>query len=174
MSGKLIAVSSPGGAVVDAIAHPPSGRGVGFAELYGQAVERSTRTRAAPRHEKPTVVARRDRMAVTSLVTVSDLPFRAEPMDGMDGVRLSGELDIASYEVAEAALAPLFEAKGDVTIDVSELEFVDSSGLRLFIRLRQALGDRGELILRSPLPHVARVVEIAGLRELGVRLEQAE
>jgi anti-anti-sigma factor len=59
-------------------------------------------------------------------------------------------------------------------IDVSKLEFVDSSGLRLFIRLRQALGDRGELILRSPQPHVARVVEIAGLRELGVRLEHAE
>jgi anti-anti-sigma factor len=110
-------------------------------------------------------------MAVTSVFTVSDLPFRAEPIEGMDGARLCGELDVASYDVAEAALAPLFEARGDVTIDVSELEFVDSSGIRLFIKLRQALGDRGELILRSPMPHVARVIEIAGLQELGVRLE---
>jgi anti-sigma B factor antagonist len=89
----------------------------------------------------------------------------------MDGVRMSGELDVASYDAAEAVLAPLREAEGDVTIDVSELEFVDSSGIRLFIKLRQALGDRGELILRSPMPHVARVIEIAGLQELGVRLE---
>jgi anti-anti-sigma factor len=110
-------------------------------------------------------------LAVTSSVTVSDLAFRAEPLEGADGARLTGELDVASYDVAEAALAPLFEAPGDVTIDVSKLEFVDSSGIRLFIKLRQALGDRGELILRSPMPHVARVIEIAGLQELGVRLE---
>ena len=103
--------------------------------------------------------------------TVDDPLFRVELMDGVAGARLSGELDVASYEAAEEALAPLFEAAGDVTLDVSDLAFVDSSGIRLFIKLRQALGDRGRLVLRSPMPHVARVIDVAGLEKLDVRVE---
>jgi anti-sigma B factor antagonist len=102
---------------------------------------------------------------------VEDGSFRVEPMEGTDGARLHGELDVATYDEADAALTPLFGAPGNVVLDVSELGFVDSSGIRLFIRLRQSLGDRGELILRAPQPHVARVIEVAGLHQLGVRVE---
>jgi anti-sigma B factor antagonist len=93
-------------------------------------------------------------------------------LDGLLSARLIGELDLSSYDAATASLSPLFEAAGDVVLDMSELSFVDSSGIRLFIRLHQALHDRGGLILRSPTPHVARVLEIAGLPELGIRMEK--
>ena len=41
---------------------------------------------------------------------------------------LTGELDLGTYETAMAELAGLFEASGDVTLDLSNLTFVDSSG----------------------------------------------
>jgi anti-sigma B factor antagonist len=93
-------------------------------------------------------------------------------LDGLNGARLSGELDLSTYDATAAALSPLFEASGEVTLDLSELSFVDSSGIRLFILLHQALDDRGLLVLRSPSAHVARILEIAGLPELGVRMDR--
>ena len=97
--------------------------------------------------------------------------FRVELSEDGPGARLRGELDLAAYDVAAAALEPLFRPGGDVTLDLSELTFVDSSGIRLLIRLRQAIGDDGRLVLRSPQPHVARVLGVAGLEQLGVRIE---
>jgi len=94
-------------------------------------------------------------------------------LDGDRGARLSGELDLSSYEEAERILTPLFAAEDDVTLDVSRLTFMDSSGIRLIIQLRQALpGDR-RLILRSATPQVARVADIAGLADLGITIEAA-
>lgn len=98
--------------------------------------------------------------------------FRVEMLDGMRGARLSGELDLSTYEQATTRLAPLFGGSGDVTLDVSDLSFVDSSGIRVFIRLHQSTED-GVLVVRSPQPHVTRLLQIAGLADLGVRVEGA-
>jgi anti-sigma B factor antagonist len=100
----------------------------------------------------------------------AEAALHVEVEDGANRARLSGELDLSGYEAATATLAPLFDASGDVVLDVANLTFVDSSGIRLFIRLRDALGDRGRLILASPQPHVERVLKIAGLDKLGVEL----
>lgn len=98
---------------------------------------------------------------------------QVELFDGLDGATLRGELDLLAYEKVAEALGPLFEATGDVTLDVSGLSFVDSSGIRLFVRLQRALQGRGRLHLREPTPHVASVFEVAGLTELGIAVEGA-
>lgn len=97
--------------------------------------------------------------------------FQVE-LDGACRATLSGELDLSAYDDATRALAPLFGATDDVSLDVSGLSFVDSSGIRLLIQLHQGLNG-GRLILRSPPPHLARVLEIAGLPDLGVRMVDA-
>ena len=97
--------------------------------------------------------------------------FRIELRDGGRSARMTGELDLAAYDTAMASLAGLFEAPGDVVLDVSDLTFIDSSGIRLFILLHQSLGQQGGLVLQSPTPHVAGILQIAGLEGLGVRLE---
>lgn len=101
---------------------------------------------------------------------MADEGFRVDLLEQGRAARLIGELDLAAYDVATDALSHLFEAAHDVTLDVSRLSFVDSSGIRLFIRLHQSLTG-GRLVLRSPTPHVARVLEIAGLPDLGIRIE---
>jgi anti-sigma B factor antagonist len=103
---------------------------------------------------------------------VADDGFRIELLDGERSARITGELDLGTYDPAMAALAGLFEASGDVVLDLSNLTFIDSSGLRLFILLHQSLGQRGRLVLRGPTPHVAGILQIAGLEGLGVRLEE--
>ncbi len=97
--------------------------------------------------------------------------LRIRASKGSSAAALIGELDLSSYGRAAAELDHLFRATGDVRLDLSELTFVDSSGIRLFIRLHQALEGRGRLVLASPASSVARVMEIAGLGDLGIRLE---
>jgi anti-sigma B factor antagonist len=104
---------------------------------------------------------------------VDEKTMQVELLDGTGAV-LRGELDLLVYDQVSDELAPLFDAQGDVTLDVSELSFVDSSGIRLFVRLQRALGDRGRLHLKSPTPHVTSVFEIAGLLQLGIVVEPAD
>jgi anti-sigma B factor antagonist len=101
---------------------------------------------------------------------VTDGPFRAERTADRT-VRLVGELDLASFEIALAELEPLLAEGGDLELDLEDLTFLDSSGIRVFIKCRAELAGRGRLRLRGATPHVAKILEIAGLMDLGVRLE---
>jgi anti-sigma B factor antagonist len=94
-------------------------------------------------------------------------------LEGTSVARLSGELDLAAYPSASEELAPLFGSPGEVILDLADVAFLDSSGIRLLIRLQKSLVGDGRLVLRSPKPHVARVLEIAGLPDLGIRIEGA-
>ena len=49
-------------------------------------------------------------------------------------LRLSGELDLGSVPVLENRLASLRALKSPVRLDLSHLEFIDSTGLHLLVR----------------------------------------
>ena len=105
---------------------------------------------------------------------MNDETARVELNDGLREARLIGEFDLDVYEKVSAELAPLFETPGDVTLDLSEVAFLDSSAIRLFVRLQQSRDGDGHVVLRAPRPHVARVLSVAGVAELGIRVEDTE
>jgi anti-anti-sigma factor len=82
-------------------------------------------------------------------------------------VTLSGELDIATVpRVEEAIEATLTAELQTLTIDLSGLGFVDSSGLRLFIVLDQRAAEQGwELRLLRPGAQVLSVFQVSGVEE---------
>ncbi len=81
------------------------------------------------------------------------------------GFRLVGELDISSARDLSDALTPLPQA-GDLTLDLSELEFIDSSGLHAIVLYAGSLnGAGGKLILANPTVMTERVFDIARLAE---------
>jgi len=84
-------------------------------------------------------------------------------------VKMIGELDLAAFDEAMAALQPVLAEDGDLEFDLSELSFLDSSGIRVLIKSRAALDGRGSIVLRDANPHVAKILEIAGLADLGIR-----
>ena len=105
---------------------------------------------------------------------MNDEAARVELNDELREARLIGEFDLDVYEKVSAELAPLFETPGDVTLDLSEVAFLDSSAIRLFVRLQQSRERDGNVILRAPRPHVARVLSVAGVAELGIRVEDTD
>lgn len=77
---------------------------------------------------------------------------------------LSGEIDAHTAPELADALAALPAGAADITIDMADVEFIDSSGLRVVIDAHNRANEaERKLVLRSPSATVARLVEIAGL-----------
>lgn len=88
--------------------------------------------------------------------------------DGSHEVRLRGELDLATAGQLRDELARLASDGAQVvTVDMSELAFIDSTGLSVLITGLKHLRQRGgDMTLRSPTPSTRRVLEITGLTEV--------
>ena len=83
-------------------------------------------------------------------------------------VRLRGDLDIATAPQFRAVTAPLRDR--DLTLDLSRLDLVDSSGLREIVRLRDDLQPDHELsvvAVEGGLPwHLIALAKLAGVLRL--------
>ena len=79
-------------------------------------------------------------------------------------VALEGELDLAGEAVLEAALGSARAAGGPVTVDLTDLHFIDSSGLRVLVKLHNAaVTDGFEYRLIPGPPQVHRTFALCGL-----------
>lgn len=91
--------------------------------------------------------------------------FAAEPvwLDDQVIVRLSGELDIESAPTLRACLELVALARQRrLVLDLSELEFCDSTGLGVFVEWQRRARDGAfEFVLRSPRAHLRRLLEFA-------------
>jgi anti-sigma B factor antagonist len=89
---------------------------------------------------------------------------RAE--DGEETVALAGEVDLANAHTLTSQLESLpSDGATRVTLDLTDLEFIDSTGIAALVAACRRLGD-GEIdlrIVRSRASAVRRVMEITGL-----------
>jgi len=92
-----------------------------------------------------------------------DFALTAEVLPSGVHVRAAGEIDLATApafnEGVHAAAAR--DPRVPVLLDLSEVEYMDSSGLRVLRGLGVALGER--LVLERPSASVLRVLDLAGM-----------
>jgi stage II sporulation protein AA (anti-sigma F factor antagonist) len=83
--------------------------------------------------------------------------------DGVFRLRLDGELDAATTNTLAERLA-YASKRGEATVlDLRELDFMDSSGLRLLLSAQaDAARDGWKLWIANPQPAVHRLFEITG------------
>jgi anti-sigma B factor antagonist len=85
-----------------------------------------------------------------------------------DGLSVRGEVDVATApRLAEALREAASASSGDVTVDVSGVTFMDSTGLSALVEARRGLGDR-RLVLSGASPMLLRLLEITGLADVFV------
>lgn len=84
------------------------------------------------------------------------------PLDD-GGFKLSGELDLASARELRQVLLFDAAARGTLRLDLSELTFMDSSGLSAILDHARARNGAGPVVLVDPTPPVARVLELMSL-----------
>jgi anti-anti-sigma factor len=88
--------------------------------------------------------------------------------DGAAVLALAGELDISTVADVEAELEALRERDvRRLTLDLRDVAFIDSTGLRLLVTLRHHGEDGGPpLSVVAGPPNVQRILEIAGLADV--------
>ena len=78
-------------------------------------------------------------------------------------IRLIGELDRSTGPLLQDALEEI--ENGRVILDLSELTFIDSTGLHVIARFMGSGNGSRAVILANMTPEVARVFDIVGLGE---------
>lgn len=95
------------------------------------------------------------------------LTVSREVAEGGRAIRLQlvGEVDMATVPIFEEAfLSALDEAQDRIVIDLSGVEFMDSSGLNALVRARNALDDRGvELVIAGLNDQLRYLFDVSGL-----------
>ena len=79
-------------------------------------------------------------------------------------LQAKGRINVLTADVFEVdALRVISDADYDVVIDASEIVYLSTAGLRVFLLLSQELSDIGRsLYICGLLPHIYKVFEIIG------------
>ena len=82
-------------------------------------------------------------------------------------VFISGRIDSKNSKDVQNALMNIGDRFDNVTLNLTDLKYISSAGLRavknLYIKLR---GKGGELVITNPAPFVLQVFEMTGFSEM--------
>ena len=78
-------------------------------------------------------------------------------------LKLVGRLDVMAARNAEQAFAAACDEATDIVLDMTELDYIASAGLRTLKRLRDAVKENGgTLVLRGVNDSIMEVFEMTG------------
>jgi anti-sigma B factor antagonist len=82
------------------------------------------------------------------------------------GLRLEGEIDLATAPaLKDALIARLTEGK-PITLDMKGVTFVDSSGVQVILAAAVGSHSEGTVIMKDPSAAVLRVMELIGIEAI--------
>ena len=82
-------------------------------------------------------------------------------------ISVTGEIDIATCERLRDAIEPHLGPQQAIILDLSGVEFTDSSLLNVLVQARGTLtADGGSLFLRNPSIAANRLITLSGLEDL--------
>jgi len=92
--------------------------------------------------------------------------LRESPVSLGIALRLSGEIDLSNAQDLKDALDEGLEAGGSILIDVSELSFIDSAGVHIWVQAAEALRDRGCLVIHGEQKSLGRLLDLLGVDDM--------
>lgn len=131
------------------------------------------------RLRRQTTYADRDEAVdtIVALQALTQTSFAIVEEGGESGervVRMRGELDVATAPEFERVLLRLRPPRQRVVLDLSELRFMDSTGLRILLQARRVASEgQWQLALRSVPPNIRRLLELSGVDD-AIPIEPAE
>jgi anti-anti-sigma factor len=90
-------------------------------------------------------------------IATSDDPF---------GLRLSGEIDMATAPALQEALIVALADGRPVTVDMRDVTFIDSSGLKVIVTAAAETDPDRPLTVMEPSAAVRRVLELFGMEQI--------
>lgn len=82
-------------------------------------------------------------------------------------VTLEGEFDLSNISILRDELSrAIGSAKACIVVDMSDVTFIDSSGLAELVTARNALAEGRSIVIRQPRPNVKKAFDFTGLSPL--------
>lgn len=84
------------------------------------------------------------------------------PSNGSQRVAIGGRLDTHSYQQLDQQLAPVLASPvNSLVLDLANLEYISSAGVRSIFKARKALAARGgRVVVVNPQPQIQKVFDV--------------
>jgi anti-sigma B factor antagonist len=101
------------------------------------------------------------------MITPEPLSMRESREGAVHRLTPVGELDIATAPLLERAFDAAFARNNAkmIVVDLTELSFMDSTGIHLLLRMRDACADTDRLRVVNGSRAVERLLDISGVRD---------
>ena len=86
--------------------------------------------------------------------------------NGIGNIELIGELDTTSAVDFQKAIDGFLDDLTDLTIDMKELDYITSAGLRVLLIIEQTMEDQGTMTVINVNSDVMDVFEVSGFTEV--------
>lgn len=81
-------------------------------------------------------------------------------------IELTGRLDTLTSPQLEEALKEVPEDTTELVLDLKELEYVSSAGLRVFLNAQKGMTDKGTMTLKNVNDEIMEVLEMTGFTQI--------
>jgi len=82
------------------------------------------------------------------------------------GLSISGVIDLFNVDAFARSLNSSLDGEGDLSVDLSELEFCDVSGIRALVSAAERMGSRRRMVLLGLPPQLQTVMNVVGWADL--------
>ena len=81
-------------------------------------------------------------------------------------IELSGRLDTITSPQLEEVVEGLPADVEELILDLKELDYVSSAGLRVFLNAQKKMADKGKMILRNVNDEIMEVLDMTGFTQI--------
>lgn len=81
-------------------------------------------------------------------------------------VAVEGELDVRTSPEFQDALLPALDGVAELEIDLKDLNYISSAGLRVLLAAAKVMDNQGEMVVKNVSEDVMDIFKITGFDEL--------
>ena len=81
-------------------------------------------------------------------------------------IAIKGRLDTTTAPQLEAELKSSLDGIGELRIDLADLEYISSAGLRVLLSAQKVMNVQGTMVITNVIPEVMEVFEITGFTDI--------
>ena len=94
------------------------------------------------------------------------LQIKKTVTDGKAILALAGRLDTLTSPELDAAVKETAPKVDELILDLAELEYISSAGLRVLLTAQKAMAVRGKMTVLNPNETVAEIFEVTGFSDI--------
>ncbi len=81
-------------------------------------------------------------------------------------VKIEGRLDTTTAPELENDLKASYEGVSEMLLDVSQMEYISSAGLRVFLSAHKTMSKQGILKVKGANPDIIEIFEVTGFSDI--------